>query len=672
MGVRSLKSFIEKHDGLLSNYHLHDTVVVVDANNLICALYKKSQKHERRDLFGGDMVQYGRYLNLFFENLKQCKIKPILVFDGAQTYQENKSKTAEKHRRALDRFQNIMSISKLGFGDFTLPATASNVFRSVAVDLGIDIVQCMYEADAEVARISNALKCPVISNDSDFFLMYLPHGLITTDSLQHEHVRQYASMDDDQPSYQYVECSFYKQDNFKKYIPDLDIKNLALVGVLAGNDYVGSKVFEKICGRLPLHRIYDSRPQSGVKSFKKVTNKQHERILKILHYLSGRSLNETINLICGQVAREERQKLKNLIKSNLLVYDIPEDDDFRRELSRLYWPGYLSMYRNQLNDDQVELRKQFETTMDELVKWLKRSMEHSVLSYRCLEIANRNTIFILGHMDDPTLPSAHSCQIRNIRVMLSLLRSSYDESNFCRVYDRIDNSYKEQIIYPMEYLENAGTLNYTFFDLPTISPTMRRTILLATFHTSARVFDENIAEYLDWFEPYHAEEFLTMKLLMDYVDIDYNGARLWKQFRQAMLLCMMYHYYKDKRDEVLLSKLNDIDDSDKNDNDIDGQFMDGLVKLIKAKRFNKVPVLSKKRLYNCRLMHQVTQIQSSIICFNTLNAFLGDTMNRLRSEGWMNSCLIYNLAEGLRNKTLRLPCLPSILHNVPRTSNGCL
>lgn len=664
MGVRGLKSFIEKHEGLLeNNFRLHDTTIVIDASNLVCALYLRSQKHERRDLFGGDMVQYGRYLNQYFTNLKQCNIVPVLVCDGAQTYEENKSKTAEKYRRALDRFQNVMSINKLGFGDFTLPATATNVFRSVAVDLGIQIVQCMYEADAEVARISNDLRCPVISNDSDFFLMNLPYGLITIDSLQHENIRRHTSSNDNEPSYQYIECCFYKQVNFAKYIPDLDVTSLALVGVLAGNDYVSGKVFNQICDRLPSRRIHDIRPQSGLKSFRKVTSKQHEKILKILHYLGGKSLNETVNLLCSQVHRDRRQKLKEAIKSSLLAYAVPADDDFRRELSRLYWKGFVATYGRQLNNDQLELKNQFNETIDQLVQWLKRSMEHSVLSYRCLELANRNTIFIMEHMDDPTLASAHGCQIRCVRVMLALMRSTYDEMNSCLIYNRVGNCYKKQVVRPMKHLANAGTLNYTFFDLPTISSTMRRTILLATFHTTTQTFNENIAEYIHWLESDHAEEFLTMKLLMDYVDFDHKDARLWKQFRQALLLCMLYHYYKDKRDKVFLAKLEDAGDRS---NDIGIEFMDDLVRLVKARKFNKMPTLNKKRLYNCRLMHQITQIQSSIICFNTLNAFLGDVMNRVRSENWLNSCLIYNLTECLRYKTVRLPCLPSIIHNLPR------
>uniref|UniRef100_A0A6G1SJY5 Protein asteroid 1 n=1 Tax=Aceria tosichella TaxID=561515 RepID=A0A6G1SJY5_9ACAR len=670
MGVRGLKSFIEKHDGLLEDdYHLHDTRIVIDANNLVCVLYKRSQKHERRDLFGGDMVQYGRYLNLFFSNLRQCKIEPVLVFDGAQTYEENKNKTPEKHKRALERFENVMSISKLGFGDFTLPATATNVFRSVAVDLDIEIVQCMYEADAEVARISNDLKCPVISNDSDFFLMNLPHGLITTDSLEHEHIRRHPSLngDDNGPSYQYMECCFYKQSNFIKYIPDLDVRSLSLVGVLAGNDYVCGKVYEQICDRLPLRRIYNTRPGCGLKSFRKFTNnKQHEKIVKILHYLGGKSLNETINLLCSQVPKEKRQEVKESIKSSLLVYAIPTHSDFKFELSRLYWQGFVSTYSRQLNNDQFELKRQFEATMDQLVEWLKLSMEHSVLSYRCLEIANHNTIFIMEHMDDPTLTSAHACQIRCIRVMLALLRSTYNEKNYCLVYSRLGNGYKKQVVRPLKQLDNAGILNYTFFDLPTISPIMRRTILLATFHANCQIFNENLIEYTPWFELYHAEEFLTMKLLMDFVDFGHSDAHLWKQFRQAVLLCMMYHYYKDKRDQAFLARL---ESNDHGGIDIDTEFMDNLVSLIKARKFNKMPVLSKKRLYNCRLMHQITQIQSAIICFNTLNAFLGDVMNRLRSEGWLNSCLIYNLAEGLRYKTLRLPCTPSIIHNLQRAQN---
>lgn len=651
MGVRGLKTFIENNPGLFNNHHqLHNTSLVIDANNLVKVLYENSQKHERRDLFGGDMVQFGRHVGLFFDNLRRCKIEPILVFDGAQTYDKNKSKTAEKHRRALDRFEMVMSINKLGFGDFILPATATNVFRSVAVDKAVEMIQCMYEADAEVARISNECQCPVISNDSDFFLMDLPYGLITIDLLDYQHL--ITTTDSSKCS---IECSLFKQTHFHRYLPDLDIRNLPLLGVLAGNDFIASQVFERICTRLPSHK-----GSPGANNFRKVTgNKRHEKILRILYFITGHSLNETVNLICYQVAREDRQRLKTLIRSNLEVYKIPEEDDFEKELRNLYWRGFSLTYKKSLtSNNKQELIARFNEKMRILRMWLKNAMEKSVLSYRCLELMNRNIVFIINHMDDPSLPSAHECQHRTTCVLLSLLRSTHREKNYCTLYDRFGRTYSKRRLQALEYLDNFGTLDYTFYDLPELSKSIRRSILLATFHSSERTFEFYAGQCYEWFDGDHAEEFMMVKTLFEFIDTENcQVARLWKHFRQATLLCIIYYLYREGQDRMLNERLSDDGDGD--------NFMTHFSHLVKREKLDKMPVLNRRRKYNCRLMHQITQLQSSIISFNGLNAFLGDVMTRLRTEHWLNSCLIYNLAEGLHNRVLRLPNIPEIVHLRP-------
>lgn len=659
MGVRGLKTFIEKNEDLFERDHrLHDTEIVVDAANLVAALYTRSQKHERRDLFGGDMVQFGNYLNNFFNNLKKCNIKPILVFDGAQTYDENKSKTEEKHRRALDRFQSVLSISRSGFGDFILPATATNVFRSIAVDLNLEIVQCMYEADLEVARIANEIECPILSNDSDFMLMNLRHGVITIDLLDCEHVSRSnpspQASERHQVQFMYMNCYLFKQENFLKYLPDLDTKNLPLIGVLAGNDFIDARIFDSICGRLSSQRFGSGR------KFKRTGSKQHEKIIKIFYFLCGKTLNEAINQICLNVPKHRRANLKKIINSSLSVYIIPKEDSFSSDLYRLYWPGFRSTYGHLYSNDDEALEIEFTTTVSSLVAWLKRSMEHSVLSYRCLELANRNIIFIICHLDDPQLPSAHSVQYRPMRVMLSLLRSSTKESNHCTVYDRNGKVYAKQNVYPLTHLENYGPLSFTFFDLPDLALTTRREILLTTFHCSCALFDYHRIDYSQWLDLDHAEEFVMVKILLDYIDRENQQVRLWKHFRQATLLCVLYHLQRNESLDLTFQERMDTDTED---------FMSGLIGLIKNRKYNRMPTLSKNRRYNCRLMHQITQLQSSIASFNGLNALLGDPVIRIRTENWLNSCIIYNLAEGLHERTLKLSNMPEIVFNFSERSS---
>lgn len=52
-----------------------------------------------------------------------------------------------------------------------LPLLLKSVFLSVLKEFKIEVIQCQYEADGDIAALSRGLKCPVVSNDSDFYVM---------------------------------------------------------------------------------------------------------------------------------------------------------------------------------------------------------------------------------------------------------------------------------------------------------------------------------------------------------------------------------------------------------------------------------------------------------------------------------------------------------------------
>lgn len=52
-----------------------------------------------------------------------------------------------------------------------LPLLLRTLFIAVLKEFGVEVVQCQYEADGDIASLARGLKCPVISNDSDFYVM---------------------------------------------------------------------------------------------------------------------------------------------------------------------------------------------------------------------------------------------------------------------------------------------------------------------------------------------------------------------------------------------------------------------------------------------------------------------------------------------------------------------
>ena len=52
-----------------------------------------------------------------------------------------------------------------------LPLLVRTVFIDILKEFKIEVIQCHHEADGDIAALARGLKCPVISNDSDFYVM---------------------------------------------------------------------------------------------------------------------------------------------------------------------------------------------------------------------------------------------------------------------------------------------------------------------------------------------------------------------------------------------------------------------------------------------------------------------------------------------------------------------
>jgi len=55
-----------------------------------------------------------------------------------------------------------------------LPLLTREVFVQVLTQMGVPLVQCPVEADWEIACLARQWKCPVLTNDSDFYIFDLP------------------------------------------------------------------------------------------------------------------------------------------------------------------------------------------------------------------------------------------------------------------------------------------------------------------------------------------------------------------------------------------------------------------------------------------------------------------------------------------------------------------
>ena len=179
MGIPKLTSFVNKFftgwkEEKLGKY------LVIDGCSLCYYLYTFDW------INGGQYTDYYNTMVNFFGALRSSTVESIVVIDG-YAYPEEKSDTVSKRNDA--KAQEVCSQfteSSTSPGRALVPSTktdilpllAPNVFQEVLCELKITCIMVDGEADEEIAQLANFYSCPVLSNDSDFYMFPLKGGFI--------------------------------------------------------------------------------------------------------------------------------------------------------------------------------------------------------------------------------------------------------------------------------------------------------------------------------------------------------------------------------------------------------------------------------------------------------------------------------------------------------------
>ena len=235
MGVRGLFSFFQNsHDNFFVQKDVKDTLLVIDGNNLRYHLYNTSPK--RNSCFGGDYDKYYKHVLSFFQNLISCGIKPIVIIDGSFDNAKRQTlwqRTRDQMKAAINSTpQSAMNV---------LPLMAKEVFFHAIKEVKEAVlIQDFYEADSKIALLSSTLKCPVLSNDSDFFVFNV--DVISLRNLTFHCMGQ-------EPK-SILRCQNFDRDAFLKYFGIKNRDMLFLLASLMGNDYVSGNVFERVFSQI--------------------------------------------------------------------------------------------------------------------------------------------------------------------------------------------------------------------------------------------------------------------------------------------------------------------------------------------------------------------------------------------------------------------------------------
>uniref|UniRef100_A0A8C1AUA7 Asteroid homolog 1a n=2 Tax=Cyprinus carpio TaxID=7962 RepID=A0A8C1AUA7_CYPCA len=168
MGVQGLRTFIESGNRSdLRSWAFRDSRLIIDGCTLYYTLYFDCNLDQ---MHGGDYDAFEEMIILFFENLRDCDIHPYVVLDGGADHTDKKWDSLRKRKQEKINAAFALSAGK-----------RANV-------LPILVKNCLKEADFEIAALAKEWNCPVLSNDSDFYVFNFSAGFMPMTHFQWKNV----------------------------------------------------------------------------------------------------------------------------------------------------------------------------------------------------------------------------------------------------------------------------------------------------------------------------------------------------------------------------------------------------------------------------------------------------------------------------------------------------
>ncbi|XP_060756998.1 protein asteroid homolog 1-like [Neoarius graeffei] len=226
MGVHGLHSYIESNSDFLTTCCFRERKLIIDGSNLYYCLYFKSHLDQAH---GGDYDGFEKIVTQFFRNLRICHIEPYVVLDGGTDISDKKFHTLKT--RCQERIRSANTLSRGRSGQI-LPILIKNVFKQILQKLRIPFIQCLAEADWEAAALASEWNCPVLSNDSDFYIFNIKSGFLPITHFQWRKVSLLK-----RSAKKFIPAKSYRVLNLCAAFNRMNKYNLPLFAVILGNDY---------------------------------------------------------------------------------------------------------------------------------------------------------------------------------------------------------------------------------------------------------------------------------------------------------------------------------------------------------------------------------------------------------------------------------------------------
>ena len=486
MGVRGLSTFIDNNQKLLSHHRLHDTKVVIDGNNLYHFLYYNYHVPHH---YGGDYDHYARKCKRFFNLLTKCGVEPVIVFDGA--YDPDDRKLATVLSRMRDRRSAADSICTTGHGN-VMPLLAFETFRLILIELNIPHVSCDFEADDDIATLANDLNCPVMSNDSDFFIYDLRAGYIPLDYINltlcvydtetAEGCVCTLNKQLSQSEYRYIPVKLYNRDKFTGLFSNKNAFVIPLFATLLGNDYLDTSDLAQFYSKLQM-------PRSTTKfSFSPKTQSRLAALIQWLNDNEKSDLDTCVDFVADKTHSDKQEGLRKEICKSVESYTSTcqyKSVNLKSLLDRLYIRKNISTKCEQVVSDYYG---------NKLPTWFLDKLRSCEINPFLLNAAILHRVIFICQVEIMSEPSTyHSSQsIREVSyglVFKSGVDSTVetDQNKYIEEYDRDQKNTKKLRIAPAESSPHYGKLP-TLSAIPDLPVEERQLLIISTLGLSKEDF----------------------------------------------------------------------------------------------------------------------------------------------------------------------------------------
>lgn len=559
--------------------------------------------------------RYAECIRTYICKFLQCNIKPIVVCDGGLEKSERKMKTIFK--RIYKRFKNVKDIAKNKRNNKqVLPILSHNVFISVLNELNVPLVMSDYEADSQIAALANHYKCPVIGEDCDFFIFNVHDGFIIRDSIEIDVILE---IDSNGQEHKYLNCYIYNVNEFVSCFPGIKKAVLPLFATLMGNDYIERAEFDNF--------------------FENIQLPIEEKIISLLKWLKGKSLDDAISQILEYLDKEKLEYVKSLLQNSIASYNF-------------HGCSLQPIVDQKLNDIKCELL--FDSGLstpcgnslpsDFLVKYhngqFPSLFPNIIVAHKC---------FLMPQIDDFSFCSSYMCARYIRRVIYGILTSHDVDGQPCQnekclapvdEYDRHETRIDKELVEPIFIIEGFGMLP-KINELNNLRKETAKLIVKKVLGLKLgfvkdlpdewRLFLGSINYCICNTVPCFTEAFLYAIILnLIYCDIIIHK----NPYQNVSVYCKKCTNGNGECTSIscTLQKIKELDWK---------QAAKNLTIYLSEPNMNKMDPLYVK------ILHSYSQLQSSVLGVVSLNKLLGTCYKNPDIHKYLNGSMIYNLAKDI-------------------------